>query len=71
MAVGNSLGKLLGKSPLKPLQEHMRMAAAAVHHLGPLVEAARADDWKQAASQHKQVLKLAADADKLKRLVIA
>jgi predicted phosphate transport protein (TIGR00153 family) len=66
MTVGNSLGKLLGRSPLSPLQEHMRTAAAAVAKLGPLVAAAQAGDWKQAASRHKQILALARDGDRMK-----
>ncbi len=66
MAVANSLGKILGKSPIYPLQTHMHTAHAAVAKLGTLVAAAQADDWKQAVTVHRQILRLAADADKMK-----
>lgn len=66
MAVGNSLGKLFGKSPISPLQAHMQTAHAAVSKLGMLVAAAQADDWKQANTIQKDVAKLCAEADRMK-----
>lgn len=66
MTIGDSLGRVFGKSPLKPLQEHMQSATAAVSLLVPLVASAQAGDWKQAAVHHRKLLKLAAGADKLK-----
>ena len=66
MAIGSALGKLLGKSPLSPLQEHMGMAHGAVARLQGLVAAAQVGDWRHAAELHKELIALAASADKLK-----
>lgn len=66
MAIGNALGKLFGKSPLRPLQEHMRKVHDAAAHLPGLVAAAQSGDWEQAAVLHKEMMRLASDADKLK-----
>ena len=66
MSVGDSLGKILGKSPISPLQAHMHTAHAAVEKLANLVVAAQTGDWKKAASVQKQVVKLSAEADKAK-----
>jgi predicted phosphate transport protein (TIGR00153 family) len=66
MAIGNTLGKLFGKSPLSPIQEHMGKSHAAAARLPGLVAAASAGDWQEAAALHKEVIALAATADKLK-----
>ncbi len=66
MAVGNSLSRLLGKSPLNPLQEHMRKSEAAVATLPTLLAAAQAGDWQQASALDKTLRKHAAAADRLK-----
>ncbi|MEE4193047.1 MAG: TIGR00153 family protein [Halieaceae bacterium] len=66
MAVGNSLSRLLGKSPLSPLQEHMRQAEAAVAVLPGLLAAAQAGDWEQARRLEKELRGHASEADRLK-----
>ncbi len=66
MAVGNSLSKLLGKSPLSPLQEHMRESEAAVATLPTLLAAAQAGDWELASKLDKALRGHAQEADRLK-----
>lgn len=66
MAIGDALGKLLGKSPLAPLQEHFAKVHAAASLLPALTTAAQADDWERASTLHAELKALAADADKLK-----
>ncbi len=66
MAVGNSLGRLLGNSPFSPLQEHMRESEAAVATLPTLLAAAQAGDWQQAKVLGKTLAGHATAADRLK-----
>ena len=66
MAVGSTLGKILGKSPISPLQAHMQTAHGAVSRLDALLAAAQAGDWKQAAAEQRQIAKQATEADRMK-----
>lgn len=66
MRVGNPLGHLLGRSPLKPLQKHMQTVGHTVACLPALGSALQSQDWESAAGQHKEILTLAAQADQLK-----
>jgi hypothetical protein len=42
MASRNPLGNLFGRSPIRPIQEHMQVANEAVQHLPELF---RASSW--------------------------
>lgn len=53
MAAGNALGRLLGRSPIAPLQEHMQLAEESVQLLCQLVQATESPEgnsgWEIAA----------------------
>lgn len=69
MAIGNPFGNMFGKSPFKPIQDHMAKAHSCAQALIPFFEAARSGDWKLAAEKRKELAKLENDADKLKSAV--
>jgi predicted phosphate transport protein (TIGR00153 family) len=67
MPIANTLGSLFGKSPIKPIQEHMAVAHQAVQHLGPFFDAVKANDWVAAAAAQKKIGELENRADVLKK----
>lgn len=67
MPIANTLGNLFGKSPIKPIQEHMAVAHQAVEHLGPFFNAVKANDWVTAAAEQKTIGELENRADVLKK----
>jgi predicted phosphate transport protein (TIGR00153 family) len=69
MAGANILGNLFGRSPIGPIQEHMKIANEAVQLLPDLLRATTADDWIAAKDLHKQIHSAERAADKLKRSV--
>lgn len=69
MASRNPLGNLFGRSPIGPIQEHMRVADQAAQLLPELFRAAAAQDWEQAKAVHKEITAAEKAADKLKRSV--
>jgi predicted phosphate transport protein (TIGR00153 family) len=62
MAVGSPLGKLFGASPIRPLQEHMRLADAAVRLLGRLVREALDGDRESMRALSLELQSAAQDA---------
>jgi predicted phosphate transport protein (TIGR00153 family) len=69
MASRNPLGKLFGRSPIRPIQEHMQMADQAAQLLPSLFQATAAEDWDKASEVHKEILAAEKAADKMKRSV--
>ncbi len=69
MAGRNPLGSLFGRSPIRPIQEHMQVANSAAQLLPALLEASAADDWEQAKAVQKEIVEAETAADKLKRSV--
>ncbi len=67
MAARNPLASLFGKSPIRPIQEHMQMANEAAEHLPELIQAAADEDWARAKEIHKAINDAERDADKMKR----
>ncbi len=57
---------VFGRSPLRPLQQHMKKAQSCVAGLLVFYEAAKATEWSQAALAYDTVNELEHDADKLK-----
>ena len=47
MASGNPFGNLFGKSPIKPIQEHMQVADQAAQRLTAFMQAKMDDDWER------------------------
>ena len=66
MASRNPLASLFGRSPIRPIQEHMRVANEAAQHLPELFTAAADNDWERAKKVHKAILAAEKEADKLK-----
>lgn len=67
MAISNPLSKVFGKSPIKPIQEHMAVVHEATTELTNFFAAVKQDDWKQAQKVQKKIGKLENHADKLKK----
>ncbi|MFV1996538.1 MAG: TIGR00153 family protein [Acidiferrobacterales bacterium] len=60
------LTNLFGRSPIKPLQEHMVKVYACVQQLKPLFDAVIADDQAAIVKIRKKIAKLENEADELK-----
>lgn len=69
MASRNPLSNLLGRSPIGPIQEHMKVADEAAQLLPDMFRASAKDDWTKAAEVQKQIASAEGAADKLKRSV--
>lgn len=67
MAPTNYFSRLFGRSPVRPLQEHMSRVLAAVQELVPFSEAVIAKDWDQARIFQKRIAGLEDEADGLKK----
>lgn len=67
MPIGSSLAGLFGRSPIKPLQEHIRKAHQCAELLVPFTEALIAGDWTLAGDTQKKISTLELEADELKR----
>ena len=69
MASRNPLGNLFGRSPIRPIQEHMQVANEAAQQLPELFLAAASDDWDRADLAHKDIVAAEKEADKIKRSI--
>ena len=69
MGTKNTLISLFGKSPLRPIQEHMKVAASASSQLPIFLEACFAGDWDSAKTTRKYINEREAAADKLKKKI--
>lgn len=67
MPSANPFAILFGKSPIKPMQEHMAVVADAAMLLKPFFEAVIAGDWAKAEEVQNNIHQLENDADKLKK----
>lgn len=67
MVSKNYIYRLFGRSPVKPLQQHMEKVVACVSELIPLYEAVVAGDNKLVSAAQKRVAKLEGEADDLKK----
>ncbi len=63
----STVSDLFGKSPIKPLQQHMTAVIACSDELGNFVDAATSGDWAKAETSYNTIRKLEQDADELKR----
>ena len=64
---GNSILGVFAKSPIKPLEKHMRIVAKSGGLLKPFFEACNKQDWKLAADIRKKISKKEQEADTIKR----
>lgn len=69
MSKSNPFVSLFGRSPIKPMQDHMTAASAAANELIPFFEAVIADDWQQAEAIQLRIAEKENAADELKRQV--
>ena len=60
------INKLVGRSPIKPMQEHMRAAVACSREVAPLIEAMATGDDEAIAAQRAKIDRLEHKADELK-----
>lgn len=62
-----NLSNLFGRSPIKPLQEHMALAVKAAAELVPFFDAVTKDDWVLASEIQRQVVHYEHEADDIKK----
>lgn len=67
MPVTNPLFAIFGRSPVKPMQEHMSKIKECVSLLRPFIDAVFARDWAKTEQIRDQIAKLEDEAGKLKR----
>jgi predicted phosphate transport protein (TIGR00153 family) len=67
MPIANPFFNLFGRSPIKPLQEHMAVAVKATAELIPFFQAVIADDWVAANNVQQRIAALEHQADEIKK----
>lgn len=67
MALGNPLYNLFGKSPIKPLQEHMTAVVECAEALQDFLAASIANDWPAAEQVYNRIYTTERRADELKK----
>ncbi len=67
MAISNPFSNLFGKSPFKPMQEHMAVTIKAAVDLKPFFEAVIANDWQEAEKVQQRISNIENLADELKK----
>ncbi len=60
------IGNLFGRSPIRPMQEHMRAAVACAKQVVPLFEAMARGDIAAIAERRQEIDKLEHEADRIK-----
>jgi len=63
----NSILGVFAKSPIKPLEKHIRLVTKCANQLIPFFAACAENDWPSATKVRKKLSKLEQDADALKR----
>ena len=67
MVANNYMSGLFGRSPIKPLQEHMYRVYMGIKNLTPLVEGMIAGDSEAILTAQVEIIKGEHDADEMKR----
>lgn len=62
-----NLSNLFGRSPIKPMQEHMAVAVKAASELVSFFEAVTANDWAKANEIQQRIVKFENEADEIKK----
>jgi len=60
------IGSLFGRSPIRPMQQHMKAAVACAHQVLPLMEAMAAADTEKVGEVRKEIIRLEHEADHIK-----
>jgi len=66
MVTNNYMSGLFGRSPIKPLQEHMYRVYRSIKHLSPLVEGMIAADDNAILAAQQKIIEGEHDADEMK-----
>ncbi|MEX0940972.1 MAG: TIGR00153 family protein [Pseudomonadales bacterium] len=61
--------KLFGRSPIAPIQAHMKIASKSASELGLYMEGLLAADWEKADPHGDAVVELEEEADRIKRQI--
>ncbi|PCJ35757.1 MAG: TIGR00153 family protein [Cellvibrionales bacterium] len=69
MAINNPLYKILGRSPIKPMQQHMGEVVTCVKLLGGFFTASNTGDWQQASKVYDEICASERQADELKKQI--
>jgi len=64
---GNSILGVFAKSPIKPLEQHMRLVTKCCNHLTPFFIACFENNWDEASKVRQSISKAEKEADALKR----
>jgi len=67
MTIKNALAEFFGKSPIRPMQEHMEVSASAVDRVLVFFDAAINQNWAQAQSIYDEIQHIERKADALKK----
>lgn len=67
MAITSPIFNMFGRSPLRPLQQHMDKAHACVKAILPFFDSVLKQDWETAETQQATVAQLERDADDMKK----
>ncbi|WP_096087457.1 TIGR00153 family protein [Agaribacterium haliotis] len=62
----NPISELFGRSPIKPIQQHMARSVSAAELLTSYFQAGREGDWNKAESIYKAIIQKEHEADELK-----
>ena len=60
------MGNLFGRSPIRPMQEHMRAATACARHILPLFEELVAGNAEAVTARRQEIERLEHEADRIK-----
>lgn len=63
----NSILGVFAKSPIKPLEKHIRVVTKCANHLIPFFESCSQNDWEEAAAVRQVISDIEHEADDLKR----
>ena len=69
MAISPLFNQLFSKSPVAPMQEHMKVAAQAATEVQGYMDAVIAGDWDKATQLGERINALEDEADELKRKI--
>ncbi len=67
MVAANYMAGLFGRSPIRPLQEHMTRVFSGVKFLIPLVEGMNSGDFDAVNAAHQEIVRAEHDADDMKK----
>lgn len=62
-----NFSNLFGRSPIKPMQEHMAVAVKAATELVSFFEAVTANDWVKAGAIQQRIVQFENEADEIKK----